>query len=508
MINTRRKATIKVCSIVLFCAIVLFTTRANAQPEPGDVFKEYVWSCMMGDPHCNCGGGTFRVGHNSGAQNPTAPVNFAKDVDIDGAIKAEVVLEISRCHGGTKDLKMSVNGNEWIDVTIPFPDYADYMGYYFPVTAVPIGQIKAGTNTISLRVNDCCGNPWPQLLYSGAHLRVYYNPDTKAHVGGKITSPASGAMIGESQKIVCEPGSGSVNRIEFIGHYRGVNWESDGVYTQWHHVYYHGKLNRHIGTAQSAPYAVTWNTEWIANQPDGLKLAARVVADDGTIFMTPAVKVGLCRTRYDVEVCQITATPKDWVTRGGGRSITFTVEGDVSKIIGAKVYSVTWGDFGPLANINGTPIGRISGGSYDFRFGILDIDEATARSAFKSGDNTLNVEGGGHHGAEIMYPGPMPVVKYEASNDCPIAVNNTWRPSRADRNFRVLHSADAIAFIAGSSSGCEIHLVKVNGAKVAAATAGPLGTHTISASKLVNGVYLLKIREGQTETIRRISIAR
>jgi hypothetical protein len=507
--------TVQIRNVFAILMIVSLTIAAFAQPEPGDVFKEYTWSCAVeGNPGCNCGGGTFRVGYKNGAQNPTNPVQFAKEVDIANATKAEVILEVSRCHIGTRDLQISVNGGGWIDVPLPFDTYESYSGYYFPVVPVPIGQIKEGTNTVSLKVASSGGSPWPQLLYSGAHLRVYYNPDSKAHIGGTITSPSSGDVIGAPAQIVCKPDAGSVERVEFLGHYRGVNWESDGVYTQWHHVYYHGTLSRHIGTdstADAATFSVGWDTEWIANQPNGIKLAARIVGSDGTICMTPAVTVGICRAGYDVEVCEITECPTGWVTRGGTKSSKFTVGGDVSKIIGAQVTTVTWGDYNPEGKINGVSIGKLGGGGYTWDFDVVDVDESTAKSALKAGENTMTVAGGGHHGAEIMYPGPMPVVKFSASNDCANAIVNAKeavRRIRANESLRVEHLRNTLSFIVLSDKPGMVSLVGLNGVEYAAGNIAPKSRYSINTAKLAGGVYLLKIRQGAAEAVRKVSVTR
>jgi hypothetical protein len=495
---------------VLAAVLIVFSASAlSAEPAPGDVFREYVWSCAMGNPGCNCGGNTFRVGYQNGAQNPTTPVNFAASVDIADAIKAEVILEVSECHTYTRDLQMSVNGGPWINVTIPIPDFCDYEHFYFPVTAVPISQVKAGTNTISLKVNTSVGSPWPQLLYSGAHLRVYYDPAKKPHVTGSITSPASGSEIGKIQNIVCTPGAGAAKRVDFIGYYEGVNWEGDGRYTQWHYIYFHGVFQRHIGTDAIGPdYSISWNTEWVPNQPAPFKLAARITGADSTIYMTPAVdNLTLCRPDLNVELCKITTTPKDWVTRNGTKSESFSVAGSPLKIIGAMVYNVGWGDCSPTFSINGVSAGYLGGGGYDFNFTSVAIAAATAKTAFKTGANTLTVNAAGEHGHEVMYPGPMPVVQYSATNACSPSVVKDRIPKTPAKGHVLIHySHDAICFSTPSNRTYDISLMRPNG--TAAGTLGTRenGTSAIGFSDLANGIYLAKVKSGRTETIQRISI--
>jgi hypothetical protein len=479
-------------------------------PHPGDVFKEYVWSCgVQGNPGCNCGE-LFRLGYQNTAQNPLDPVTVASDVDITDATKAEVIVEISECHTGTRDLQLSVNGGAWIDAPIPVDGFYDKQHYYYPVIPVPLDQVKSGENKLSLKVNESIGSPWPQSLYSGMHLRVYYDPDKKEHVDGEITSPAAGTVLEDATDIVCEPGSGSVAKVQFLGNFEGVNWEGDGDYDQWHYWYYQGTFRGNIGTDESGPdYTFDWDIEWIPDQPDGMELAARIVADDGTIFMTPAVKVAICRPDMCVEICKMTQCPDDWVTRNGTKSSNFDFEGDPSKIIAAKLYTRTWGDASQPVSINGTGLGNLPGGGYHTSFDSISIDAGTAKSAFKNGDNTITVNGGGHHGEEVMYPGPIPVVQYSATNDCPSTrVRTARRVARENSTFRMTTSGDEVSFRVLSDRSCDFSLVRLDGGVVGSMSVPKGGAYTVNTSRLAGGIYLVRVKDGTSQTTHRVVIGR
>lgn len=105
---------------------------------------------------------------------------------------------------------------------------------------------------------------WPQHLIYGVILRVYY-ADTKPHPAGRIVAPLSNGAIPDEVLIKAEatptPGT-TIQRLEFLGHYQGFNYEGDGNYTQWHYHFLRDQLKQHIGVASSSPYNVTWNHQW------------------------------------------------------------------------------------------------------------------------------------------------------------------------------------------------------------------------------------------------------
>jgi hypothetical protein len=46
-------------------------------------------------------------------------------------------------------------------------------------------------------------------------IRVYYDPTTKPHVTGTVTSPAAGATIADNPTVSASV-SGSVDRVDFL----------------------------------------------------------------------------------------------------------------------------------------------------------------------------------------------------------------------------------------------------------------------------------------------------
>jgi hypothetical protein len=503
---------VRQCAIFFLLSAIIAVfhfSEVHGQPQPGDVFKEYYHSCRD-QGGCNCGGDTKRLGSGYGA---VTPLYFTVDgsVDVTDVTKAEIFIEITECHEGTKGLKANLNDGDWIDVpSLPVSNFYEMAHFWFPIFPVDLADLKEGTNKLGLSVSTSGGSPTPQMLVVGTHLRVYYDPAKKACVKGTISSPAANSGIGKTQEIGVATSGGTAKKVEFIGHYKGVNWEGDGNFTQWHYAYFHHDFKWHIGTDSAGPdFNVTWNTEWVPDQ-QAVKLAARIHGEEGTIYMTPAVEnCQICRPDMSVEL-GIPNPMEGWVTRNSGNvTQKFNLTGDPSNILGARIFEKSWGDYSPEILINGTSVGNLGGGGYNFYFAEKNIDAAKAKEVFKTGENSITMKSGGHHGHEAEYPGMMPVVQFSASNDCPAtAARRRAMRSVAGEGFAVERHGETLSFGVSSGMPCEISIVGLDGTRIAGVKARKNGGYSLNTSAIPNGVYLLKVNNGAIEKTERISIAR
>ena len=86
-----------------------------AQPQVGDVFREIRWFKNAED-------GFLRVGGNfsyCGSKETGCYLTLEEDVDLEHAIKAEVMVEKLLSHEATKDLRIRWNDSSWIKLTPP-----------------------------------------------------------------------------------------------------------------------------------------------------------------------------------------------------------------------------------------------------------------------------------------------------------------------------------------------------------------------------------------------------
>jgi hypothetical protein len=397
--------------------------EASAEPVPGDVFREYMWFNETGDA-----GQALRVGGKFGDEHPdrgwahdyvNAPVKLKHHFDLEHAVKAEVVIEKILCHDGTRGLVIQVNDNDWLEApeakTIPYPQW-EYQHHTYPVVSIPLSHLKRGSgNEFRMRVSPEHSWKWPQNLIYGVHFRIYYDSSKKAHPSGEVTSPRSGDTIGMSVGLSARASSpnGGIERVDYIGYYKDVNLEGDGIYIQWHYHFFHGQLLHHLGSSSESPFPVTWDTSWVPDQREAVQIAARITDETGLIYMTePAADLKLVRPGFSVELCRPYHIPKRWVTRRGKQQQHFEIAGDLSKAAAAQLVWVSWSP-GYMSGIyvNDKKVFDNEGPKYAYCAHRVKLDDLTA---FRKGVNTLATGGSqsDQHGMEVNWPGIMVLIQY------------------------------------------------------------------------------------------------
>ena len=138
--------------LALFAMITLFP--AFTQPKPGDTFREYKWIPSLVEAE---NGKFLRVGgrldyntnkkHFPAHHHDHGYIEIHEYVDLDRAIKAEVLVEKIGSHDGTKGLAISINKNPF--VTFPIPEdipapQASYMHHIYPTIEIPLNYLKEG----------------------------------------------------------------------------------------------------------------------------------------------------------------------------------------------------------------------------------------------------------------------------------------------------------------------------------------------------------------------------
>jgi len=402
--------------VALFLGYFCATAPAEAQPKPGDVFREYRWI-----PPGTDAGGSLRVGGRVGYDG--GPVSWAAPIDLAGATKAEVVIEKLLCHDGTRGLAISANNNDWLGVAemplIPEPQW-DYQHHVYPVVSIPLGHLESnGAPQFRLRVGDEHPWNWPQHLIYGVHLRVYYDPAVKPHPTGSIVAPKEGATLGEAVDLAVDASSpnGRIARVDFLGNYLGVNWEGDGNYAQWHHHYVRGDLKGTLAGLESAPWRFTWITSWIPDQPKAFSLGAWVTDETGLVYFTPAIKwLTFHRPGLSVELCKPYEVPQKWVTRSGEKTEKFDIRSDLTNAVAARLAWVSWSPgYMEGLSINGQKVIDREGPRYAYYAHQVPLEDL---GVLRSGVNILTTgltskyDGKMVHGMEVNWPGIMVLIQY------------------------------------------------------------------------------------------------
>jgi hypothetical protein len=407
--------------------LLIFTLLASClmlsgQPVPGDLFREYAWYNVTGD--CN---GALRVGGrldyrltgNAEPYSGNGLIVPGFNLDLGSAVRAELVVEKMLCHGGTQGLRVSINGQHPVRLPeakhIPKPQ-PDYAHHYNAVAPVDLSLLNEGPGNTFLFEVDTAGHWWPQNLVYGMILRVYYNSDV-LEARGMITRPVEGDILGEVNQITFQHAPGEkIRKIDFVGYYEDADLEGDGLFRQWHYAYHKCEIYNHIGSVSGPSTAFEWNTEWLPDQHEPVKLAAFVHRSDGTIYMTEAVgDLTLNRPGVSVELCKPYRRPKGWFTRNGVFEERLRIKGDLEKMTEAKLVFRTWSP----GYLNGIYVNDFiilikEGPKYDYFQHAIPVN----RHVLKAGENILRTgltplyPEGMVHGTEIQWPGIMLLVRY------------------------------------------------------------------------------------------------
>ena len=400
-----------------FWVLGLGVFQSLAAPQPGDLFREYIWKP----------GGKYHV--LNATQSPLA---LPDELDLGDATKAEVVLEIGNAHLGFEDLAMQVNGGEWRPIAFPAlgpkePSPSVYFHQWQPTVPLPLAELRGGSdNQFQLRIGPLIPitkgtHPAYTCVYSVV-FRVYYDAARKPHPSGRITAPAAGGTLGEKAELAADAGSpnGPVTQVDFVGHYEDVNYEGDGVFTQWHGMRQQGRLVNHLGSADGAAKKIVWDLAWVPDQREPMQVAARIVDSTGLIYFTEAVGgLKLVRPGVSVELCKPYDVPRaftscqygKWI-EPGPRTEKFVVAGDPARIIDGRFVMSAWN--APAWSgyaLNGTPLEKpelTNGGGSHFFFSL----PLRPLTLLQRGENTLSTVPGPARQSDIHWPGVMVLVKY------------------------------------------------------------------------------------------------
>jgi regulation of enolase protein 1 (concanavalin A-like superfamily) len=488
-------------------------------PQPGEIYKEYTRTIVAT-------GNVWRV-TDPNTIDPNAQLSLPNAIlsltisDTVGAVRAEAILDMWGGHIGTTGKKFRVNGRNWLPIPelgadngIPAGSFGQcYMNQWNPTVAIPLNQLKQGTNTFEgTNTGQTCYNfNWGLWGWYGIIVRVYYGP-SKAHPTGSITSPTAGGTINDNPLITATAsGSAGINRVEFFASYQGFDPDGDGIYGGYQHSYHRLKADTqmetkfHLGTVTSAPYQVTWNTQLVPDQIAGsVRILARIRDNNGVWFVTNEAS-GLTLRRDSVSVKMYTAqnVPERMSARlGQTKSANYIIPPDDSlgKATAATLIVRTWnGNNYPedpgvthSLKVNTYTVPTASYGIANF-FILNSIGIPT--SSLLQGVNTVSFYSNNiHHGIDVKWPGPTLLVRYRSSPGVPPTI--TLQPVNQSAN-----EGQSVSFtVAATGSAPLTYQWFKNGAMIAGATLGTLTFPSVSVAD--NGAA---IRCDVANTVGRVS---
>jgi hypothetical protein len=347
------------------------------------------------------------------------------DIDLDKAIKAEMSIEYWGGHIGTSEQKFKVNGNEWIQVPQPTNTPGSPQCYYrtllgYESVEIPLANLRQGSNSFQFT----CG---PQICYSfdwgfywiyAFTVRVYYDA-SKPHPQGRVTHPASGSSIGDEYEVKADASSpnGGVRRVDFIGYYEDFDWEGNGIFRQWHYQTENGFMKKHIGGSNRSPFAAVWHSKWLPDQPEPIRIVARITDESGMSYITQASEdVKFVRDSLSVKMYKPYDVPERFGVRVGNTAMCkLNIPDALDKAKSACLVVSSWSgknDDGSVHEIrlNGRRVSDNFGRFHDYSYDLLHVP----LDYVKAGINEVAIysEFSGH-ALEINWPGPVLLIEYE-----------------------------------------------------------------------------------------------
>jgi hypothetical protein len=357
--------------------------------------------------------------------NPILNLNVR---DLKNVVRVEAVIDRWGGHAGTKEKLIRFNGNDWItlpELTTTPPGNAPerYHSQDNPVVAVPLDHLKTGENVLEGMIGPGNDNGWGQWGLYSLILRVYYDPAKKVHSTGRIVSPAVGETLSENPTIKLECDH-NTEQIDVLAWYDGYDEDGNGIYNEWHGTRFQpfrgaaADLRDHVGTidTSAAKRELTWNTRWVPDQqPQTIKLIARVLSNDQVIYVTPIVDgLSLKRDGYSVRQYRATDVPEVFsvrVDRSKSCNIPIPTTADLGTATAAVMHYRTWegdDDHHSPFKLNGHEhLNEGKNHHYDYDLLPIPIDE------LRTGDNEFTIHSKTvHHMIEVLWPGPAITVRY------------------------------------------------------------------------------------------------
>ena len=410
-----RSGVLSITVLTLF----LSSFSGRADPQPGDIFREYHFADGQGIHLCP----------KDGVRDS---VMFTISVDdLKGAVRAELSGLFHTGHIGTSERKIRINNGKKFDVPsseIPLDNQECYFTYIFgrPSVEVSLKDLKEGENKLKLFVGPqvCHAFNWPCYGFHSMIIRVYYE-NSKPHPTGKIEYPQNGHVITNDElmiktKVQAHPAP--ISSVDIVGYYYDYPLEGSGKYLDWHYLIdEYGRWFGFINRSKKSPYHETWNLEWLPDQDAPMKLMARVTDITGLSYMTEAVEnLTLKRQNHSVKMYKTVNVPENFKVRvNETMKSKFEPIPDLSRV--SKVQMVSIIPIGHMENkyftfcgINDTKLKQYEAlpdlNSDFFYDSYLGIDPEVLKEGVNEFFMHSNTDG---HMTEVCWPGPALLVRRE-----------------------------------------------------------------------------------------------
>ncbi len=420
--------TLKLFPVAFLAALTLTARGASTEPydwAAGSVFREYTYhgdavdTGKMPRKHFSeLDPGTKRPEHADRLANTRAPRLLT--LATKGVERAELLPEYWSGHSGTTGW-LQVNRRPWIPLPRPVGTPLPAEHYYHTVLgnrAVPMAvkDLIDGENTFRFTAGPqvFASFDWGFYWIYAFTVRLYH-PRAAEHPAATIANIKNGDALGENPVIVVapQPGAAPIQRVDVFAFYEDCNYSGSGFHREWHGQTLYGKPLQHVGSATAAPWTVRWNTEWVADQAQPVRLVARAIDEAGWHTVTPMVEnLRFAPRGRRVTLVRASEMPTGFGVRAGREmACVLDVPPFAVKPHRAQIKLMTWsGSHVERIRFNDTQLSPKIGREHDFSVDALEVPV----DAVKPGRNEFAMfSATRHHAAEVDWPGPVLLLEFE-----------------------------------------------------------------------------------------------
>jgi hypothetical protein len=296
--------------------------------------------------------------------------------------------------------------------------------YSYPAIPLELSDLVNGYDAVQFAV-DQGTTFWGHMLVDNAAIRVALTNDHPdlvrlglADFAASIRAGPLADGTGFSLRLDATSSvARSIARVDFQGWYLGYDENGNREPRDWHGFTKGRRPVATLGGATAGPFAVTWDTQMLpAQEGIAVRAAVRFHAVPDLVFLTAATTGLSIATRSDPEVVML--APRDapvpfWSRARQTRTCSLAIDLDPALIEAAELHVITWtGGAGTVKDyfkLNGVHYPVAEGDRHELVYSRLPVQPGVLRR----GDNRIELlSDTGHHGIEIMQPGPTLIVRH------------------------------------------------------------------------------------------------
>lgn len=374
-----------------------------------------------------------RVGDRGMSSHPDywsrteAQVNGLVMINIPDTIKnfdhAELCLEIWGGHPGTTKKRFQINGGQVYFI----PDQPTAEGnceYHYPTIPVDYRDLVKGNNAIQFGCDRGTAF-WGHYIIDQMAIRCYITNNDYAFITGDMDEftaipSIKSRILGDRVNVTLSyplEFTRDIAAVHFFARYTGYDNNGSGKPDGWKGYTHDRKYTGHLGSDDTEPFSVVWNTEMIPDQNGPMALRALIEFRNGLLCWSDVLD-GLTfpPKRQQVQIFYCPVIPRPFWSRNNNLiEAAFEIPENVSDIEKAELHVRIWdggeGSIRDPFSLNGVPYAITTGKAlHDLVYTISKVEP----ESLVEGLNTIRlISDTEHHGIEVCWPGPALVLKYK-----------------------------------------------------------------------------------------------